>query len=186
MHFNESQEEVCRGRGVKQPSPPRGSDPYPHTSDDNMIGNGNAGSEYARMLASRGPAHSRPQPSQALFVGLCFVSCLSISLQLATLGRRRISVITQAFRPRPLLSPILQLLSACMHASLLYKPRPLSLAATFPTYLGHSVKGAASFTLALRVHTLLYFIVATVSMPALTKSLSHIPYVLNKILPLLS
>ena len=80
---------------------------------------------------------------------------------------------SQRLGPAPSLSDLTA--TVCMHARVFTVQAPplLSLPSlSFPTYMyqGHTVKGAAaSFTLvALRVHTLVYFIVAAVSMPALT------------------
>ena len=153
MLFNGTQEEISRRCGVKQPSPP----PWlRHRS-----------SHFRRQLANDinrkcGPQryaharHARPRPLDHHPSQVLFVSSSPSS--------------SQRLGPAPSLSDLTASTTVCMHTSLLYKPRPLSLAATFPTYmyLGHTVKGAASFTLALRVHTLVYFIVAAVSMPALT------------------
>ena len=101
----------------------------------------------------------RLYPGPGLFV--CFLVFSSVN-QPQTLRARRLGaaassdvgvIITPALRPRPLLS--LVIVHACIHAHLLYKPRPLSLAATFPTKLGQSVKGA-SITLALLHFTVFY------------------------------
>ena len=114
MLFNGTQEEISRRWGVKQPSPPpwlRHRSSHFRRQLANDINRKCRPQTYAHARHAR-PRPLDPHPSQVLFVSSSPSS-------------------SQRLGPAPSLSDLTALI-VCMHTSLLYKPRPLSLAATFP------------------------------------------------------